>query len=541
MIANPFIHEAILLFSMRDDDLLEASLPCELADKLTDLKIITFAGSSTKDNGKRVPRLRFLASAEWEAFLEQIRKQPRASGMLNSANALRYVQANSANCNISSGKLSLPAALAAASGIRMRARLFQEDEHWLIEPIPSRYDEENSSIPLLQEWLQVDHRTESGPVWAGKARFLETDYENSINQYINALIEAYPKDLRKFSAEIFDTLSMMAAHDDASSIDKTFWLCQTLNRAGYHPGISPLGAAIEHGAIHAVDALLRNGMAISFCGSDPESTTFQAAMSAVAAGNANEEFLLHLVECGAQVTLVEILGLFFFLGGERLTKKVLLRAANVNGPDCRLKSLLDEWDEILQDPKQLNELRGYLNEDERRRIRFFRPFMEACLQDAETVRLQTDEKKETAAKEERALLQHRLLANAELFAAQHEPELAFYHKEFAYFTTFLVKGDRIQHLLYGSGTVQEQLGSRTLVQFDSGESHKLKTIDTFLDGQVVFNLEEFQCRLFFSRDILERGEGMEASFKEAKSRIALLKQRDLPYEQLLKLQFFHTE
>ena len=168
MIANPFIHEAILLFSMRDDDLLEASLPCELADKLTDLKIIAFAGSSTKDNGKRVPRLRFLASAEWEAFLEQIRKQPRASGMLNSANALRYVQAYSANCNILSGKLSLPAALAAASGIRMRARLFLEDEHWFIEPIPSRYDEENSSIPLLQEWLEVDHRTESGPVWLEK-------------------------------------------------------------------------------------------------------------------------------------------------------------------------------------------------------------------------------------------------------------------------------------------------------------------------------------------------------------------------------------
>ena len=539
----PRPQEQILLFSPREDDSMESSLPYDIVNKLRDKEIIAFVGRKPDGNGGCVSRLRFFSKAEWEAFLERIAKQyrPGASGMLNSVNALRYLQANSANCNLASCRLSLPAALAGASNIQLRARLFQEDGHWFIEPIQSKYSEENSSIPLLQDWLEVDHREESGTVWKGKAKLLETDYTNTINQYINALIEAYPKDLRRFSAEIFDTLSLMAANDDASSIDTTFWLCQSLNRTGYHPDVSPLGIAVEHGAIHAVDALLKNGMDISFCGTDSEHTTFQTAMLAFSAGNADDSFLLHLIECGAEIALTEVLGLYFFLDSEELAKKVVLCASSVsNNPNFCQESLLDAWDEILGDPDQLSELKGCIDACDWKRIPLFRRFIEACLQEIEDIRSQSDEQEAITGEEARADLQNQLLQNAELFAEQRRPELDFYRGEFSYFTAFLTEGDRIQHCLYGGGTVQKQVNNQIRVCFDSGDCRDMKTVDMLLNGEIVVGQEEFQCRLFFSRDILERGEGMEASFKEAMSRISLLKQSALPYDQLSKMQLFHT-
>lgn len=373
---------------------------------------------------------------------------------------------------------------------------------------------------------------------------LEADYSSNIERYLSMLAgahEAHPEDLNKYSPEIFDAVSSMAANDDAHAINMVFSFCQSLNWAGYHPGMSPLGVAVEHGAIHAVDALLKNGMDISFCGTDSENTTFQTAMLAFSAGNADESFLLHLIECGAEITLTEVLGLYFFLDSEDLAKKVVLCASSAsNNPNFCQESLLDAWNEILGDPEQLNELKGCIDACDWKRIPLFRGFLEACLQGIQDVRRQSDEQMAIMDEEARADLQNQLLLNAELFAEQRRPELDFYHGEISYFTAFLTEGDRIQHCLYGRGTVQKQANNQIRVCFDSGDCRDMKMVDMLLNGEIVVEQEEFQCRLFFSRDILERGEGMEASFKEAISRISLLKQSALHYDQLSKMQLFHT-
>lgn len=531
------MQDRILIFSPGADSTLETLLPSDVASKLSDITTAVYVGRIRKSDGSSASQIRLFTKAEWDVLMECIhRKSHSAEKKQPYLTSYRYVLANSAECTVASGKLLLPATIADTAEIRFRARLFLEDGHWLMEATPSTYSEENSSVPLLQEWLEIESSDCNGTVWKGKARLLETDYETAASQLLYVLAEAHPKDLEKFSAEIFDALCIMAAHDDANAIDMTFWLCRSLSRTGYHTGVSPIGISVEQGANHALDALLRNGMDISFCGIGLDNTTFQLALLAFTAGNVDESFLLSLIDRGAEVTIDDVIGLYFLLENESLAAKIIMnvfKTDNNTGHGPTL--LLNRWDEILGDSAQIDELKSLIGAEGQEKISQFRPFLNKCYQEVQNM---ASNAKLGETKQACDGLQRRLLENAELFVTQHAPEVKYYRDELAFFTTFFQRGDHVAHFLYGPGTVLGQDDFSTVVELDSGKRLVLHTIEAFLGGMIVVSQEEFQCRLYFSRSILKRGRSLLNSFEEAKQRAEKLRTNTLSQKELSAMKLF---
>ena len=132
------------------------------------------------------------------------------------------------------------------------------------------------------------------------------------------------------------------------------------------------------------------------------------------------------------------------------------------------------------------------------------------------------------------------LDNAKQTVALLEPQLAFCEQELAFFCSCLSPGRQIMQRRYGEGTILQNDGTTISVQFSDGKNRELKLIQELVGDRITVdsNREEFEMRLFFSRNALKNASVHVPMLSEAKARAAALSSETASPDALLEMKLF---
>lgn len=153
-------------------------------------------------------------------------------------------------------------------------------------------------------------------------RDLSQDYAKGIAHFLSVLEGATLDERCSFYKQIYEVLYVMAAKDDAESINKVFELCPDLAPEGYYSydQVLPLGEAIEHTAYNAINALVKNGC-------DINTATFGAASTIGFAAQYDdvEQMIPFLIEKGVSVEFQDIIDLWIWNNASELARRIINR------------------------------------------------------------------------------------------------------------------------------------------------------------------------------------------------------------------------
>lgn len=113
----------------------------------------------------------------------------------------------------------------------------------------------------LDYWLKWEYDCEFGlPVLLGAACEMYA-MENGTQAYLSALETAAEEQRRQYEPAIYETLHMIAEHDDKETLASLFAICPWLTHCVANADVmTPLETAVEHSALGAIDAFLEAGM-----------------------------------------------------------------------------------------------------------------------------------------------------------------------------------------------------------------------------------------------------------------------------------------
>lgn len=145
-----------------------------------------------------------------------------------------------------------------------------------------------------------------------------------------------------------------------------------------------------------------------------------------------------------------------------------------------------------------------------------------------------------AQSESKGLTIAQYLDNARNTVALLEPQLAFCEKELAFFCSCLAPGSRIVQERFGEGTVLQNDGKTITVQFSDGKKRNLKLIEELVRDRISVdsNQEEFEMRLFFSKNALKNVAVHGPMLSDAKARVEALSSRAVAKEELSEMKLF---
>lgn len=213
-------------------------------------------------------------------------------------------------------------------------------------------------MSILKQWLASERPEFFTFRWIGRAKELYSDYITTVPLLLDTIRSATPNERKEFYEEIYETLYVMADNDDADSINAIFSLCHDLPRENYYDGISPLGNAIEHNALRAIEALVSNGMSPDDCSFGLGDYSIEFALSCAA----QDSTILHLVQLGANVEASTIVSLFVYDQRMDLVSQMLSKSKNIhNGTGVAgLISCIEDELSIYQKAFGEKEKSGYL-------------------------------------------------------------------------------------------------------------------------------------------------------------------------------------
>lgn len=136
----------------------------------------------------------------------------------------------------------------------------------------------------LEYWLKWDDNVEYG--CSGLIGTANKIYSTNgkVQEYLLAINEATEEERRKYTDSIFETLYIIAEHNDSETLTAIFECCPWLaDHVIDQELLSPLDSAIEHGSLDAIDVFLRVQMY----------DAREAMLKAIE--NGNEEVVIHLM------------------------------------------------------------------------------------------------------------------------------------------------------------------------------------------------------------------------------------------------------
>lgn len=219
---------------------------------------------------------------------------------------------------------------------------------------------------VLEQCLQWSRDNDFGiPVPSILLGKLREDYGTEIRIFLETLKNASEEARKRFYPQIYETLYVMAAQDDAEAIRRVFALCPDMCREGYYSydQTLPLGDAIEQGAYKALEALLDMGCNIHFATFAPCSTIGHAV-----GNDCPEEMILWLLNRGAVPEFEDVLTVWVYEGHEDLAKK-MLETAGAFPAEAGKKAFLQEARACWEEDADL------LEEDEKERFRALLRFL----------------------------------------------------------------------------------------------------------------------------------------------------------------------
>lgn len=113
----------------------------------------------------------------------------------------------------------------------------------------------------LTYWLEWDDGVDYG--FSGLRGAANSMYDNAtgVQDYLTTLSKASAEERQRFENAIFETLYIMAAHNDKAAILSTFDLCPWLKTVYVDSDLlTPLDSAVENESLEAIDAFINIGM-----------------------------------------------------------------------------------------------------------------------------------------------------------------------------------------------------------------------------------------------------------------------------------------
>lgn len=166
---------------------------------------------------------------------------------------------------------------------------------------------------------------------------LYSDYNNSIEYFIESIRRATSDEIAKYTEEVYCYLYIMAEHDDGESIKTVYDLCPQLDEywGSGGDGITPLGEAIVHKAKAAICAFLEVGYEIESC-------AYGTGDYALDLTDYDEEFVMFLVTHGAEVSFASVYSTIVYANNEILAQKMIMECTKPGWVTAD-KSSIAEW------------------------------------------------------------------------------------------------------------------------------------------------------------------------------------------------------